>query len=114
MKNQTFKNQLEPIVRQLTNQTEESLLANQKVGKKRKLKVSLRKLSHKYFAQCLSFRHHLHLGPTNIKVVVYVVDGSLGCRQQSNKQVDVFGSGNNIAETINTDINPIIRDDDGE
>ena len=114
MKNKLLKNQLKLKERQQTNQTEESLLANQKVGKRSILMVYLTKMYQKFFAQCLSFRNHLHLGPTYINVIMYFADGSQGNHQHGNKQVDVFGSGNNIAETINTDINPIIRDDDGE
>ena len=95
---------LELKVRQQTNQTEKCLLANQKVGLRIHLKCSVAKLVSKIFGQCLSFSHHLHLGPTYVKVILIVPDGSLGFQQQDHKQVDVFGSDNNIAETINTNI----------
>ena len=114
MNKSNFKSMLELKPRQQTNQTEESLLANQKVGTKRNLKYSVVKQALKTFAQCFSFRHHLHLGSTYVNVMLIVPDGSLRYHQQDQKQVDVFGSDNDIAETINTNINPNEPNDDGE
>ena len=94
--------------------TRESLLANQKVGTMGRLKHSMMKQAHKIFNQCFSLHHHFHLGATYINVTLVVPDGSLGCQQQDQKQVDVFGSGNNIAETINSNINTNKTTDDGE
>ena len=114
MNKSNFKSMLELKPRQQTNQTEESLLANQKVGSKRRLKHSVVKQARKTLGQYFSFNHHLHLGPTYVDVNLYVVDDGLGCHQQEQKQVDVFGSDNDIAETINTNINPNEPTNDGE
>ena len=82
MKKSFFNSLLQLKPRQQTNQTEENLLANQKVGKK-------------------EIWSTLHVGHTYVNVTLIVPDGSLGFQQQDQKQVDVFGSGNNIAGTIN-------------
>lgn len=50
--------------------------------------------------QKVSFKHHIHVGATYINVTLIVPD--------------VLSSGNNIAETINTNINPVKTTDDGE
>lgn len=50
--------------------------------------------------QKVSFKHHIHVGATYINVTLIVPD--------------VLSSGNNIAETINTNINPVKSTDDGE
>lgn len=96
------------------NHVHKSLLANQKVGKMGRLKCSMMKQVRKTLSQCFRFQHHVHFGTTNINVVVYVADDNHGCPPQVNKQVDVFGSGNNIAETINTNNKPLKPKKDGE
>ena len=101
MKKFNCKSLLKLKRRQQTNQSAESLLANQKVRTKRHLKYSVVKLARKTFGQRFSFHHHLHVGHTYVNVTLIVPDGSLGFQQQDQKQVDVFGSGNNIAGTIN-------------
>ena len=66
--------------------------------------------------QKVSFKHHIHLGATYINVTLIVPDGSLRCSKirKQKMDVDVLSSGNNIAETINTNINPVKTTDDGE
>lgn len=114
MKKFNCKSLLKLKRRQQTNQSAESLLANQKVRTKRHLKYSVVKLARKTFGQRFSFHHHLHVGHTYVNVTLIVPDGSLGFQQQDQKQVDVFGYGNNIAETINSNINTKDLNDDGE